>query len=467
MSAVHIAYWLTPLLFFPVFLVWRLSLRTSHPGIKMVALQFAIIAGFDILVDCTYSISFQQSLIDNKLSEQYLMESFFASFLQYNIFAATLWFFCANSKFTLSSSPFSWYGDKERKFVEFVVLTAAVAALYSTISQVIEGGFYLSYGNALDNESIETMGSGADILSALINLGTLFSPLYIINNTKNNFSAKLVNLFAYFLITLFLLKMLTGARAALFSMVLFYLSAKFLSNKKIFFTRYSLILIVGLMLVVINFAGFSNSRVTGKSMSPIEAFINLANGFDSNSVPFQESLESFAWRTSGARMGAVLFSYVDTHGVVGPGAIVNNMYSFIPRILWPNKPNGNSIDGTVGGMATYQVSQILTGSKDTNNQSDSVSSAAVSYWILGWLGVVLSGFFSALVVVYIIKFTRGNNHSLPWIYLLGFTSGGWFIVADIGTWFNQLSRYGLIFLILNFALRVRLAAPQPNRGEQK
>src|SRR5205085_1236082 len=114
------------------------------------------------------------------------------------------------------------------------------------------------------------------------------------------------------------------------------------------------------------------------------------------------SLREFAWRCGGARMGALLFKDVHDNGFVGPGAVFANVMSVVPRTIWPSQGYGNSRDGSVSGTPPYRVSIVATG-LDTNNQSDSVSSAAIAYWLLGWFGVILSAAFGAWFTCFILS----------------------------------------------------------------
>lgn len=456
MNNIHAAYLLFPALVFPLYLVWKIAFRTQHPGLKMIAMQFSIIAGFDILIDCLYSLCFQDSLIENAFSEKYLMSSFLASVIQYNVFAITL--FWVTRKKTQSAFALI-YGEKEIKFLRFYIVTAGFFALYYVVVPMLEGLSLVSYGNALMGESLEQEGSSENLSSFFINLGTLFAPLYLVmRNKKNQIKDRLINYTSYMLIFIFLLKLLTGARAAIFTLLLYFLSAQSLLNKK-YINKYTFLIGAAVLFVFINFAAISSARLSGQQLSITDAWINIRSGvLSSGGSSLGTSLRGLAWRSAGARMGAVLFHDVDRHGCVGIEAVINNLYSVVPRMLWQGKPNGNSIDGSVSGMATYQVSQIIRGTQNTNNQSDSVSSAAVAYWILGWPGVILSGFFSALVVGYCLRVSKVNRQLMPWLWLLAITLGGWFLVTDLGTWIFNLTRVGFIMYLVHLAQRVRFSS---------
>src|SRR5574337_1002446 len=130
----HVAYWLTPFLIIPVLVVFRLAWKTSHPGLLMIAVQFSCVTAFEILIDCIYVIFTQDNLIDDSFMDTYLFQNFFASALQYNIFAAILWRIFSKRRF--SNSETEWFGEKEIRFTSGFVVIAAILSLYTIVSDV-------------------------------------------------------------------------------------------------------------------------------------------------------------------------------------------------------------------------------------------------------------------------------------------------------------------------------------------
>lgn len=413
----------------------------------MVAMQFSIIASFEVLVECIYVILFQENLIENSHSDAYLVQSFFATALQYNCFALTLWWLFHKQRWVDPGTE--WLGEREKKFASSFVIAAGILSIYTITT---EGGVQFTYGNAAVGESLEGEAGSWGPVAVITQLGTIYAVFCLVRGIKGNWWWRIAYILSSLLVGLFALKILTGARAAIFVLVMYFLSVSVLLKRNI--RKYVFLGGIAGSIVLSIFSSFSNVRITGVTLDMGDAFELLSSGISAQlsqakyTETVNRSLRDFAWRSAGARMGAILFADVDQRGLVGMGAVVNNIFSIVPRAIWPERPYGNSVDGTASGLATYQVSQILLGSTDTNNQSDSVSSASVAYWTLGWAGVIVSGAFSAWVFWFVTSRAGRQRYALPWLFLLGLTWGGWYVIADIGTWLNQLSRYGSIMLVV-------------------
>jgi len=446
MDDINVAYWLTPLLILPVSIIWRLAWKTSHPGLLMIAVQFTLIAAFEVLADCMFTIFTQDNLIDNSYSDTYLFQSFFATALQYNVFAAMLWRLFSKYKFTYD--PTEWFGAKEIRFVSLLVIIAGILSIYTVVS---EGGLQFTYGNAAPGELLGGEAGAWGTIALFVQLGTIYAVFCMIKGVKGNWCWHIAYCFSIILVSLFALKLLTGARAAIITLILYGLSMAALLRKNL--RKYTIVASFASCLFLITFGMFSDVRITGVKRDMKDAFEHLSTGINAqiSERNFAEmvsgSLRDFAWRSAGARMGSVLFADVDMRGLVGPQAVINNAFSIVPRTLWPDRPYGNSSDGSASGLATYQVSQILLGRPDTNNQSDSVSGASVAYWTLGWIGVILSGAISALVVWFITSKIWPNQPGFAWLFLVGLILGGWYVITDMGTWLGQISKFGSILLL--------------------
>lgn len=460
----HFAYWLTPFLIIPVLLVFRLAWKTSHPGLFMVAVQFSCVAAFEVLIDCIYVVFTQDNLIDEPFIDAYLFQSFFASALQYNIFAAMLWGLFSKRRFSTPGT--GWFGEREIKFASVFVVTAAILSLYTIVS---EGGLQFTYGNVAIGQSLEEDAGAWGPIALFVQLGTLYAVFCLVKGSRGGWLWRIAYLFSIILVGLFALKVMTGARAAVFTLAMYAISVAVLLRKNL--RNYLIVAGMAGGIVIGIFGTFSNVRITGITLGIGEAAELLSTGLSSQiseadiSQIFRQSVRDFAWRSGGARMGSVLFADVDMRGVVGLQAVINNAFSIIPRTLWTDRPYGNSIDGSASGLATYQVSQILRGSSDTNYQSDSVSGASVAYWTLGWIGVILSGAFSALVVWFITSKVWPKQPGFAWLFLLGLTWGGWYVIADVGTWLGQISRVGAILIlggVLSGIIKTRFAHIRSN-----
>lgn len=468
----HEAYWLTPLIAYPVLAVYRLARKTGSRALLMVALQFAIMAAFDILVDCLYVIVSQDSLIDNALSDQYLVHSFAASAIQYNVLAFVLWLMFRGSRVRDTAG----LSQRELRFVSLIVIVPAVFVLYGLIRG---DGVQVAYGNAALGETIEgTPGSWGPI-AFLVQLGTVYAVYCLMRGFEGSVLWRLAYFSSMLLVAIFAAKLLTGARAAVFTLIMTGLSAAILLRKK---TRL-LILSSGAVAVAMIgvfgvFSEVRGQRDRSVTMTPTEAAQELvggiaaSDGFDLGGL--KDSIQQFAWRSAGARYGAVLMADVDTRGLVGVRSTVENLFAMVPRALWPERRFGNSRDGTASGMATYQVSQIITETSNRNSQSDSVSSAAVAYWMLGWPGVMASGIASALVVWAACGPTRSQQNSHLYtttefrgVLLLGITLGGWKVIGDVGGWLNHFATIGPVMLgyaALSGVLLRPNRVPPKNRG---
>lgn len=439
------AYFLTPILAFPLFLIWRSAIKRSSNILLMIAFQFTAIAFFEILFDCLYVLVLQDSLTDNILSEQYLFDSFLATAIQYNVFIISLlWLF---QKRNVSNCA-EWLDKNDIKYLFIAVMVGGGLSFYQFYQT---NGITLTYGNVSSDGTIESVAGSWGPIGFFVNLGTMYAVVFLCLKREGTHPWTITYAISLFLVLMFGLKILTGARAVFFTLTLYFMSALFLIKKHVI--KYIIPLMVVSFLFVMLFSSFSSLRITGAQMNTKDAislfYKGIADEINSSEVSemYSRSIRNFAWRCAGARMGAVLFADVEVQGTVGVASVVDNMFSVIPRAFWRSRPFGNSRDGTADGMAGYQVSEILNGRLSVYGHSDSVSTAAVAYWTLGWIGVVMSGLISAFLLWFISTgaLTKSVN---PALLLFGLTGGGWMIIADVGTWLNNFPRFCLYLFII-------------------
>jgi len=418
---------------------------------RMVCFQFIIMACFEVLFDAAYVFATGEDLVVDGYagSAFYLTDSFLSSVVQYNVYVLVFWFFLRSGRYRIieGDGRVEW---QDRRFLEAIVLLAGVFSVGALVSA---GGLSFTYGNAVAGETLEGEAGIWGVTAFLTGLGTACSVYVLVAGYRGDLIWRATYATAVFLTGQLALKVLTGARAGVFTLMLLVLSAAIIQRKML--RRYVIPvgLLAGAALVV--FGTFSAVRITGITLSASEASQLLLGGIRQqvdqvNGVElFKRSLREFAWRSGGARMGTMLFKDVDQNGVVGMGAVMANITTVVPRSVWPGRGFGNSRDGSAAGIATYRVAVVGTGSTETNNQSDSVSSASTSYWLLGWPGVVLSAVFGAWFTCYVLSrpWLRSDGGSFPALFFLCLTSGGW-ILLDIGSWFAAISRLGLFMIVL-------------------
>ena len=437
------AYFLTPLLILPIVAIWRVARKQSSTILLVIAFQFSVMASFEILLDCSYVLVTQDSLADNILSERYLFDSFFATAVQYNVFAASLvWLFGRRH----ASDGEEWFAKNDKRFLLVAVTVAGLLGVYQLHEQ---GGIILSYGNVGSEGSIEGVAGIWGPVAFFFNLGTLYAVVLLCMERERTWMWRIAYLMSLFLVLMFGLKILTGARAAVFTLALYFVSALLVLRRRVL--GYAVFMTIPFALFMIVFASFSSHRITGVRLNVNDAAVLLYGGIAGEikssgiSRMYGRSIRDLAWRCGGSRMGAVLFADVANNGTVGTISVIDSVLSVIPRMVWKDRPFGNSRDGTAGGMAGYQVSAVLDGAYNVYGQSYSVSSASVAYWMLGWSGVVLSGVVSAWLLWFVSTGVLAKNVN-PALVLLGLTGGGWMVITDVGTWLNYLPRY-CIYLI--------------------
>ena len=187
----------------------------------------------------------------------------------------------------------------------------------------------------------------------------------------------------------------------------------------------------------------------------------------------QQGLEGDAWNTastSDVQAGWVRISYanqstfaIHLYDSGRPSESLEHLFAvFIPRFLWPEKPNITDI----GLDFNFMASGIST-------SASSPGLFAEAYWIAGWSGVVLlmipTGFVLAVLSSYALDLMRREQ----WLYfpvvLLGMRVGlrtdGYFVVDIVGGSVILVATY-LIFVGLDQVVRVwfRPSAQRPSRA---
>ncbi len=121
------------------------------------------------------------------------------------------------------------------------------------------------------------------------------------------------------------------------------------------------------------------------------------------------------------------------------------VYSFVPRALWPGKPNMTRIG--------VEVTELAYGHR---GGSTGVGVFAEAYWNAGWAGVVGVGVYIGLLFSLISRFSLRTMQRGQWLYLpcifigikMGFRLDGWFAADFVGTVFIGAMYAGIISIWL-------------------
>ncbi len=137
------------------------------------------------------------------------------------------------------------------------------------------------------------------------------------------------------------------------------------------------------------------------------------------------------------------------------------VYSFIPRALWPGKPNMTRIG--------VEVTQLAYGHR---GGSTGIGVFAEAYWNVGWAGVVGVSIYIGLLFAMLSRFALRTMQRGQWLYLpcifigikMGFRLDGWFAADFVGTVFICVTYAGAISVWLSHRGPARGRATAVRRG---
>lgn len=154
-------------------------------------------------------------------------------------------------------------------------------------------------------------------------------------------------------------------------------------------------------------------------------FIFEGAGSTETRAPVMDAIEGVIFRIDGVHNGGNLIRYSDENGFVYLAPYVNSALSFIPRVLWADKPQPKSADGTV-----LTTPNILTGQiSDRPVLTTSVSPSGVAYWQFGLLGVVICAVLQAFLTRALINVASDNGRSELLIFF-------WFLLNTTDIFLN-------------------------------
>jgi len=106
-------------------------------------------------------------------------------------------------------------------------------------------------------------------------------------------------------------------------------------------------------------------------------------------------VESLADRAQGARNSTGLYGLHDEGNGAGFKPIIGALWMPIPRLLWPDKPVGGSIDSRNEGAAIFQVQRLKPNTSPV--EMGPILASAHAYWEGGWLFLVAAGLLTGLL----------------------------------------------------------------------
>lgn len=188
------------------------------------------------------------------------------------------------------------------------------------------------------------------------------------------------------LIIYYILFAMYGGRIALFGVLIMFLYL-FIEHKNLKHAMFAgvFLFLAFLLLPVLGELRQSGSRVTASQVvektgsSTTEGIIREIT-IKTNSVDYS----SFLLTSDGI-------------GNAGIRVYSSQLYSLIPRFIYPDKPYGSSKDGTPMGEYARYAASIVSSNADSTGYNVGTSTSIVSLWTLGWpmyiLQIFISGFF--------------------------------------------------------------------------
>jgi hypothetical protein len=233
---------------------------------------------------------------------------------------------------------------------------------------------------------------------------------------------KLIIFFSILHLSIFLFLVLsTGVRGPLVGIILIFLFLSYnFVDLKIFRKNLIILLIPAVFLIFINNeyskvkTAFASAYISNpdsfQNIGDISLFI--IDYFKSNSKDLIQGndskiFEEFEFRFGAKSMFSVgFFRFVKNQGYTYFNPIVNTFYVFFPRIYFnEDKPYPDSYNGDINGMGMYVCANEIDGS---SNMTDFFPSSHY-FWELGFIGVIIFSFISALYIGFILRITKNKD----------------------------------------------------------
>ncbi|MCP4369694.1 MAG: hypothetical protein GY797_16515 [Deltaproteobacteria bacterium] len=283
----------------------------------------------------------------------------------------------------------------QRNYMYFFLLLAIASKIYFLIKTPYYGWAQSVYASS----DFEALGEFS-LLAAFSNfLHPLIIALLFFDGTKKGNVYKLfqLSLWTLFSITILADVIVKQQRGRFFLPLLLVAIALAFQGERKKFSLLFIISVVGLILL----SPIMDAFRRGKEKGTLGKFIELSRSeYEATSVSdskIEKISYGFAKHAQGGLTSGILYHVAQREGFVGLSPYLSIPYAIIPTILLREKHYPGSADGTF-----YTAPNAIAGSILRNpGVTVHVHGGGVSYWQLGWIGVVLNGF---LVGMFFAKF---------------------------------------------------------------
>ena len=307
-------------------------------------------------------------------------------------------------------------------------------------------------------------------LNVIIPLSKFSLIIFLLEFKKIKLLYSKIFVFFSYVISIFLLFLIilnginSGVRMEIFNLFLIYFVIKTIKENKISKNLLMLsVLCFSFFLIIASIMGsdFREKITENENFSVYEKIqILIDEGVDTineNRI-FNEIGYLIEMRFTDIETSSSLIVLKDSHKGANFMPTLNSTLSFIPRILWKDKPAPSSVDGTHNGLAGFLVWNTITGNNFTNWGGYTASSH--HYWEGGYLYIFIWGLVYSYLLSTIILRSNNNNNRFQNFYLFllivvfnvyKFDS---FLIPTLADLLSRFFRYLVIFYIIYFFMKL-------------
>jgi len=274
----------------------------------------------------------------------------------------------------------------------------------------------LFYG-ALDKMTSEGLPLGGSYLIGFLSSFFLPSSIVLIFFRKENTNlwsrsilayAGLFSLLAYMLISV----LVHAQRIVFIETCTMLLGGVALTRGKFRMSKVATILMLAFVVTILFTGPFSEYRQgifgTYGISPPLFKLASDMSGFV-GSYSMIENLRALLVRMDLAQNAGILFDYANKHGFAGFTPYKGVVASWVPRIIWENKPFPGSYDGSIATHPAFLLGSMQSGAVGGYHTMTKPSSGAM-YLHFGWIGIIIGGLIVGIIWRLIINnFTRNQN----------------------------------------------------------
>ena len=333
--------------------------------------------------------------------------------------------------------------QEKSSFINISVIVSLFFLILSIFNQITNTALYTDFN--LEDITTDTEVGPYVLFTSL----SRFYLIALILFKREQIGRVLRGLIIGLLIVYYLLFAIYGGRIALFGILILFIYL-FVEHKNLKHATFAalFLFLAFLLLPVLGELRQSGSRVTASQVVA-----------KSGSSSLEGILREITIKTNSVDYSSFLLTS-DGIGNAGIRVYSSQLYSLIPRFIYPDKPYGSSKDGTPMGEYARYAASVVSSNADSTGYNVGTATSIVALWALGWpmyiLQIFISGFFIWLLN------SVFNSRKLLFIAFVLFTINYPACLIDISLdiFIRDIQRWLVLYFLLRLVIPTKRTVTQ-------